>query len=127
MSLKIGETQNCFGGKSRENITLHPTKFTVKNGFLRYDDMKMDIGNRSINFGGTVGLSDKSLDMKVLLPYRGEKKVTVPLKGTINKPELDLAGLLGETLQQQLEDELQEQLGEELKEKIMEELEKLFE
>ena len=113
--------------RSREDITIHPTKFTVQNGFLQYDDMQMDIGNRSINFKGIIGLADKSLDMKVLIPYKGEKKVAVPLKGTINKPELDLAGLLGETLQQQLEEELEEQLGEELKEKILEGLEGLFE
>ena len=68
--------------------------------------------------------------MKVAIPYKGDKKVSVPLRGTIDKPELDLAGLLGETLQQQLEEELKEklgeELGEELTEKALEVLEELF-
>ena len=65
--------------------------------------------------------------MKVKIPYKDGKKVVVPLKGTIDKPELDLTGILGETLQQQLEEKLEEEVGEELKEKILEGLEGLFE
>lgn len=117
-------------GRQVENITIKPTKFTLRNGFLRYDDMQMDVGSYSINFKGVIGLADKSLDMKVAIPYKGGKKVSVPLRGTIDKPELDLAGLLGETLQQQLEDVLKEklgeELGEELTEKALEVLEELF-
>jgi len=118
------------GSRAGEDMAIRPTKFTVQNGFLRYDDMQMDVGRNSINFKGVIGLADKSLDMKVAIPYKGGKKVSVPLRGTIDKPELDLAGLLGETLQQQLEDELKEKLGEELgeevTEKAMEVLEELF-
>lgn len=126
----LGQILTVAGGRAEENITIRPTKFTLQNGFLRYDDMQMDIGSRSINFKGLIGLADKSLDMKVAIPYKGGKKVTVPLRGTIDKPELDLAGLLGETLQQQLEEELKEKLGEELgdevTEKALEVLEELF-
>ena len=127
----LGQILTAVGsGRQGENITIRPTKFMLQNGFLRYDDMQMDVGRHSINFKGVIGLADKSLDMKVAIPYKGGKKVTVPLRGTIDKPELDLAGLLGETLQQQLKDELKEklgeELGEELTEKALEVLEELF-
>ncbi len=92
------------GGK---DITIHPTRFVLQNGFLRYDDMQMDIGDNPVNFKGVIGL-DKSLNMTVTLPYTlkgrtarvGEretgKRITLPLKGTIDKPELDLGKLLEE-------------------------------
>ena len=106
-------------------ITIHPTKFVLRNGFLRYDDMQMDVGNNPVNFSGVIGL-DKSLDMKVILPYTtagrtarigretvGER-ITLPLKGTLDKPELDIGKLLEEQLQQQL------------REKVLEGIEKLL-
>ena len=92
------------GGK---DITIHPTRFVLQNGFLRYDNMQMDIGDNPVNFKGVIGL-DKSLNMTVTLPYTlkgrtarvGErdagKRITLPLKGTIDNPKLDLAKLLEE-------------------------------
>ena len=48
-------------------ITIRPTKFVLQDGFLRYDDMQMDIGDHPVNFKGVIGL-DKSMDMTVTLP-----------------------------------------------------------
>lgn len=113
-----------------EDITIHPTRFVLRNGFLRYDDMQMDVGNNPVNFSGVIGLVDKSLNMTVTLPYttsgrtarvgeeKAGKRITLLLKGTIDKPKLDLGKLLEEQLKQQLE--------EQLKEKILEGLEELF-
>ncbi|UCC21613.1 MAG: hypothetical protein JSW23_07285 [Planctomycetota bacterium] len=90
-------------------ITIRPTKFTVRDGLVKYDDMQMDVGNNPVNFKGVIGL-DKSLNMTVTLPYTYEgrtvrvgqadagDRVSVPLKGTLNKPELDLGRLLQEQL-----------------------------
>jgi hypothetical protein len=99
-------------------ITIHPTKFIVQDGFLRYDDMQMDVGDNPVNFRGVIGL-DKSLDMTVTLPYtdagrtarvgkevEGER-ISLPLKGTVDKPELDFGKLLEDQLKQRLIKELE--------------------
>jgi len=104
-----------------QNIKVHPTRFVLRDGFLRYDDMQADIGDNPINFKGVIGL-DKSLDMTVTLPYTldgrtvrvGEEavaeRISVPLKGTVDKPEVDLGKLLEEQLRRRLEDELRKGL-----------------
>lgn len=98
-------------------ITIHPTNFTLRKGFLRYNDMQVDIGDNPVNFKGVIGLN-KSLDMTVTLPYTSAGKtarvgrktvgerITLPLKGTITKPELDTAKLLQDQVKQQLEEQL---------------------
>lgn len=90
-------------------ITLRPTKFFVRDGLVKYDDMQMDVGDNPVNFKGVIGL-DNSLNMTVTLPYTyagrtvrvgqadAGDRVSVPLKGTLPKPELDLGRLLQEQL-----------------------------
>jgi hypothetical protein len=106
----LGEILSVIGTRAREQvITIRPTKFIVRKGFVRYDDMQMDVGDNPVNFKGVIGL-DKSLDMTVTLPYTFEgrtvrvgqadagDRVPVPLTGTLDKPELDLGRLLQEQL-----------------------------
>ena len=119
----LGQILNLFGsGAQRTNITIHPTKFTLKKGFLSYDDMQMDIGDNPVNFRGVIGL-DKSLDMSITLPYTiegrtiriGEQnagRITLPITGTVDKPELDTGKLLENTLKQELPNLLQKGLEE---------------
>ncbi len=109
------------GGAAGTVLTLHPTRFVLKDGYLRYDDMQIDIGDNPINFKGVIGL-DKSLDMTVTLPYTGEgktvrvggqtagRRITLPLKGTVDKPQLDTAKLLEQELKGQIEDQVQKGL-----------------
>jgi len=104
-----------------QDITIRPTRFVLQNGFLKYDDMQMIVGDNPVNFRGVIGL-DKSLNMMVTLPYttKGETvrigkevegvRISLPLRGTINKPELDLGKLLEEQLKQQLKERLKEEL-----------------
>ena len=104
-------------GAVSQDITIHPTRFVLRDGYLRYDDMQMDIGDNPVNFKGVIGL-DKSLDMTITLPYttsgrtvrtgrRGQgKRITLRLKGTTDNPELDL----GRLFEDQLRDRLQEEL-----------------
>jgi hypothetical protein len=106
-------------------ITLRPTRFVLWDGFLRYDDMQIDVGENPLNFKGVIGL-DKTLNMTATLPYTIEgktvkvgqeadpKRISVPLKGTVDRPELDLSKLL------------ESQLRKELEEKIFEGLDKIF-
>jgi hypothetical protein len=88
--------------------------------------MQMDIGDNPVNFKGLIGL-DKSLDMTVTLPYTtegrtarvgrddGSRRITLPLKGTVDKPELDMGKLLEQQLKGQLENQLQKALEDLLK------------
>ena len=101
------------GGGAGTVLTVHPTHFVLKDGYLRYDDMQIDVGDNPINFKGVIGL-DKSLDMTVTLPYTSEgrtvrigresagRRITLPLKGTVDKPQLDTAKLLEGQLEEQL-------------------------
>ncbi|MHC4334540.1 MAG: hypothetical protein ACYSUP_04195 [Planctomycetota bacterium] len=107
-------------------ITLRPTRFVLWDGFLRYDDMQIDVGDNPLNFKGVIGL-DKTLNMTATLPYTIEgktirvgqeadpKRISVPLKGTVDKPELDLSKLLESQLRKQLEEKIFEGLGNILK------------
>ncbi len=123
----LGQILTASGTSARgADITIRPTKFILRDGFLRYDDMQMDVGDNPVNFKGVIGL-DKSLDMTVTLPYTtrgrtariggaaGGQRIKVPLKGTIDKPELDLGKFLEDQLRQQLEEQLRKGLEELLK------------
>ncbi|MCJ7729652.1 MAG: hypothetical protein MUO27_07225, partial [Sedimentisphaerales bacterium] len=103
------------------DITIRPTRFVLQNGLLKYDDMQMYVGNSPINFKGVIGL-DKSLNMTITLPYttKGEtarlgretagKRITLVLKGTLDKPQIDVGRALQEQLKQELEGQLREKL-----------------
>ena len=114
----LGQLLSLAGLHLREqNIRVHPTKFILQNSRLRYDDMQVDVGDNPFNFTGVIGL-DKSLDMVITLPYtidgrtvrvgeeKSGKRIQIPLRGTIEKPELDLGKLLEMQLRKQLEQEL---------------------
>jgi len=123
----MGQILTASNGDPRgTDITIHPTRFVLQEGFLRYENMQVDIGDNPVNFKGVIGL-DKSLDMTVTLPYtsagrtarvgrdtRG-RRITLPLKGTVDKPELDMGKLLEEQLKGQLENQLQKALEDLLK------------
>lgn len=104
-----------------QDITIHPTRFVIQNGLLKYDDMQMYVGDNPVNFKGVIGL-DKSLNMTVTLPYTTEgetarlgketrgRRIILVLRGTLNKPEIDFGRVLEEQLRQELEERLQEKL-----------------
>ncbi|MHC4691197.1 MAG: AsmA family protein [Planctomycetota bacterium] len=96
---------SLVGGNVRgQDCIMHPTRFVLQNGLLKYEDMQLDVGDNPVNFKGVIGL-DKRLDMIVTLPYTmsgrtvrvGDKasdRISLPLTGTTDKPELDLGKLL---------------------------------
>jgi hypothetical protein len=106
-----------------QDFTIQPTRFVLQKGLLQYEDMQLDIGDNPVNFKGAIGL-DKSLNMTVTLPYTmsgrtartGQgttvKRISLPLRGSVNKPELDMGKLLEEQLKRQLEDQLREKIFE---------------
>ncbi len=97
-------------GGSDSIITLHPTAFTVKDGFVKYTDMQMDLGNRPIYFSGSVPVDPnrKIENFSVTLPVTalgktittgttaGAGRITAYIKGTPNKPKLDIGKMLKE-------------------------------
>ncbi len=118
----MGQILTTSGGDPRgTDMTIHPTRFALQKGYLRYEDMQVDVGDNPINFKGVIGL-DKSLDMTVTLPYTSEgrtvrvgretrgRRITLPLKGTVDKPELDMGKLLEEQLKGELENQAQKLL-----------------
>ncbi|MDD5326734.1 MAG: hypothetical protein PHY02_02845 [Phycisphaerae bacterium] len=119
----LGQILSVGGASERGvDITIHPTKFILQNGYLKYDDMQMDVGDNPVNFAGVIGL-DKSLNMTVTLPYTtagrtariGKEvegaRIALPLRGTVDKPKLDLGRLLQDQLKQQLMKELEKVLS----------------
>ncbi len=114
----MGQILTTSGGDPRgTDITIHPTRFVLQKGFLRYENMQVDVGDNPVNFKGVIGL-DKSLDMTVTLPYTTEgrtarvgretrgARITLPLKGTVDKPQLDMGKLIELQLKGQLEEQL---------------------
>ena len=104
----LGQILSFAGtGSQGQNITIHPTRFVLQKGVLQYDDMQMDIGSNPVNFSGAVGL-DKSLKMTITLPYTLQGKtaragresagqrIALAIKGTVDKPQLDVGKLLQE-------------------------------
>ena len=114
-----------FTGISQQQIiTIKPTKFTVADEILKYDDMAMEVGQYPLNFKArsiNIGAS-KKMDVDVILPLTSERKLikigeattaqrmTVPITGTVNKPAIDLNKLMESQLKQQLDNALQDVL-----------------
>lgn len=92
--------------KRGEILKIHPTRIVLKDGVVRYDDMQIDVGDNPVNFAGAIGLNQQ-LDMTVTLPWtlkglttriggrrNAGQRITVPLGGTITRPELKMEKLL---------------------------------
>ncbi len=118
----VGQILTTSGGEPRSTeMKIHPTKIALKDGFLRYDDMQVDVGDNPVNFKGAIGL-DKSLDMTATLPYTTEgrtarvgeetegERIELPIKGSVDAPELDLGKLLEDQLKGQLQEQLEKAL-----------------
>ena len=98
-----------------QKLVIHPTNIVLKDDVVRYDNMQVDVGNNPVNFGGAIGPKGK-LNMTVTLPWtfqgrtarvgqeaQAGARVSVPLGGTVDHPELDLSRFLQEGLFKGLE------------------------
>jgi hypothetical protein len=85
------------GRNINSGMTLHPSRFVMRDGVLRYDNMQIDLGDVAMMFAGQMGPEDK-LKMTVTIPGLGG----IAFKGTKDKPQLDPAKIAAITLQQQL-------------------------
>lgn len=106
----LDQIMTLTGSSGGSIITVHPTKFVVADGIISYDDMQMDIGTYPVNFAGKIGL-DKSMKMNVTLPWkRNDQRIMVPLKGSVDKPQIDMGKLLENQVQQELESQIKKGL-----------------
>jgi len=106
----LGAILTATGASGGDVMMIHPTPFTVKDGYVRYTDMQMDIGSMPINFAGVVPLDpDRQIEnLSITLPITGTGKmvragseqgagrVTAYVKGTPRHPKLDLGKMLQE-------------------------------
>jgi len=104
----LGQILSLAGeGVPGQDFTIRPTRFVLQDGFVRYDDMQVDVGDNPINFTNAVIGLDKSYDMTVILPWTlsgrtarigkdtGAERIELRLKARAGeKPELDLRKLL---------------------------------
>ena len=103
----LNQILNAVGGSSGGLFTISPTAFTVKDGIVSYDRMDMSFGGKTVTFKGQIGL-DERLNMQVTVPYKlSGSDLTVPLKGTLSKPEIDFGQLLQNELENQIKNQLQ--------------------
>ncbi|MDD5010847.1 MAG: hypothetical protein PHQ00_01860 [Phycisphaerae bacterium] len=106
----LGQIVQLAGVSPDAKIAVLPCRFVLADGILRYDDMQMNIDDKSINFSGQIGL-DKSMQMTVTLPWtRSGQRIRLPLKGTVDRPEIDMSKLLEQQLQQELENQIKQGL-----------------
>ncbi|HBG27605.1 MAG: hypothetical protein A2Y10_15795 [Planctomycetes bacterium GWF2_41_51] len=106
----LGQLIQLTGSSSNPLITVQPTRFVLENGILSYDDMQMNLDDKAINFSGRIGL-DKTMKMTVTLPWeRNNQRVKLPLKGTVDKPEIDMGALLQDQFQQEIQKQLEKGL-----------------
>jgi hypothetical protein len=114
----MGAIVAASGASAGDLMMVHPTPFTVKDGFVRYTNMQMDIGPLPFNFGGSVPLNpDREIeDLRITLPISATGKIvrvgrdteaqrmSAYIKGTPKNPKLDIGKTVIETgLQQGLQ------------------------
>jgi type II secretion system protein N len=103
------------GASSDPTITVLPTRFVLADGILQYDNMQVNIGDKPVNFSGKIGL-DKSMRMNVTLPWtHNGQRITLPLKGTVDKPQIDVGKLMEEQAKQEFERQIKKGLEKILK------------
>ena len=105
----FSELLNGMGQSKEQAMRIRPTKFRVQNAVVSYDDMQLDVGNNPVNFAGAIAF-DQRIDMKVTLPWTiggrtarvGKEstgpRITLPLGGTLQQPELKADKLIENVL-----------------------------
>jgi hypothetical protein len=99
----FGLVKEALKEKGLDLFSIPSSPFTVKNALVQYADMPMFFGQTyAIRFlNGRIGLEDKSLGMKIQVPYQG-KNIIIPLGGTLDNPQPDLTALLTGNIVEQI-------------------------
>jgi hypothetical protein len=99
----FGLVKEALKEKGLDLFSIPSSPFTVKNALVQYADMPMFFGQTyAIHFlNGRIGLEDRSLGMKIQVPYQG-KNIMIPLGGTLDSPQPDLTALITGNVIEQL-------------------------
>lgn len=99
----FGLVKEALKEKGLDLFSIPSSPFTVKNALVQYADMPMFFGQTyAIHFlNGRIGLEDRSLGMKIQVPYQG-KNIMIPLGGTLDNPQPDLTALLTGNIMEQI-------------------------
>ncbi len=124
----LGEMLGNLGVSGTQQFTLAPVKLVVKNGRVGYaEPWGWNIKDFATSFSGSVGL-DQSLDLDWSVPITDAlvakhgflkelkgQSLSIPLRGSVAKPDLQwtaaLQGLAEQALQSQLQSKLGDKLG----------------
>ncbi|HSV27484.1 MAG TPA: hypothetical protein VLH60_06280 [Sedimentisphaerales bacterium] len=83
-------------GRDAAAITILPTAFTLRDGVIRYDSLRMIVAGEMVEFRGWVGLND-TMDLSVVTPVRvADSRLTLHIDGSPTRPNLNL----GRTIQE---------------------------
>lgn len=115
----LGQIISMTGGGDPV-LTMLPTKFVLQDGYLSYDNMQINIGDKPVNFRGKIGLN-KTIKMDINLPYTyagkttsdasASDRVTLSIEGDLDDPGIDTGKLLEKGAQKALEQILEEKIG----------------
>jgi hypothetical protein len=103
----LGLIFEAAGVRGQAEMAIRPTNFVIKDGFVKYlNDMQLDIGKTPVIFSGGLPLdSTKQIErFDVTLPASvsgKEFKITAPMKGTPDRPEIDFGKMIQKLLQEQ--------------------------
>jgi hypothetical protein len=112
--------QKIRPGSTSGQMEILPTQITAINGLLRYDNMQLNAGNNPFNFVGRINLVTHNISgSSVITPYTtgrtiqlGQEntpgRITIPFKGTYDKPDLDTGKLIEQNIGNILEDALKD-------------------
>jgi hypothetical protein len=85
-------------GRDASSITIMPTDFTLRDGVVKYESMKMIVAGEQVDFRGWIGLND-TMDMSVVTPVKvSNDRLSLRIDGPPSKPKLNL----GKTMQENL-------------------------
>lgn len=102
----LGLFKEALGAGGMNLFSIPPSPFTIKDGLVQYKNMQMMFGNDYVLlFSGSIGL-DESLAMNVGVPI-DNRRVDVPLGGTLAKPKLDIGKFIESGTRQIIEQEIQ--------------------
>lgn len=126
----IGTILSRANTSSTLNAAIMPTKFTVKNQRLNYDNMQINIDKYPMNFSGDVYLDSRKLNMRLITPYvvtdnfklntvnisqaQNSDRISLPITGTIDSQVFNFDQVISQLLQKGLKKQLQEKVGEEI-------------
>ncbi|MEZ6122560.1 MAG: AsmA-like C-terminal region-containing protein [Planctomycetaceae bacterium] len=110
-------------GSRNQQLELPPQDipFDVQNGVVTHDGLRMQVGQYLISSRGSVGILDRQVQLALTIPLEknasapdNSRTLQVPVRGTIDRPQPDVAGLLQNLGTQQVTDQINQRVNDQL-------------